>query len=154
MKKVLFVLVTLLALAGCAKSDNDKASAIVKEWFSNNLNDPSSLEIVSINNVETDSVLNCEDDEDYKLKQDELILAYKYAKKAIEDDIPNLAKEYEEKAKNYEKELEQMKENFKPYSRGKITTVKYRAKNAFGALTLEEKTFRFDNEMTKIITQE
>ena len=154
MRKILFVLVAFLVLAGCAKSDNDKASALIKEWFRNNLNDPSSLEIVSINNVETDSVLDCEDDVDYIQKQDELVMAYKFATKAIQDDIPNLVKEYEDKANNLEKELEQMKDNFKPYSRGKIATVKYRAKNAFGALTLEEKTFRFDNEMTKIVYPE
>ena len=56
--------------------------------------------------------------------------------------------------KAYEKDLEQIKERFKPYSMGKITTVKYRAKNELGALVLEEKFFRFDDEMKKIVYPE
>ena len=56
----------------------------------------------------------------------------------------------EGKAIAREKEMEQQKENFKPYVRGKVAIVNYRAKNGLGALTLDTKRFRFDNEMTEI----
>ena len=154
MKRYFFILFALLIIFGCTKSDDDKAAKLVKEWLEKNVNDPSSLEIVSITPVKTDSVLSYEDDIDYEMKKDEIVSAYQFATRAIEDNVPSLAKEYENKAKAYEKDLEQIKNKFKPYSRGKITTVKYRAKNGFGALILEEKFFRFDDEITKIVYPE
>ena len=152
MKRFLFVLVALLTLVGCTKSDGDKAAALVKEWLKKNANDPSSIEIVSVGPVLTDSVLSYIEENSYKIKHEEVIRAYEFATSALRDGIPGLAKEYEDKAKAGEIELQQMEDNFKPYSRGKISIVRYRAKNGFGALMLEEKSFLFDDEMTKIIS--
>jgi uncharacterized protein YcfL len=153
MKKYLFLFVSLLLLVGCVKSDDEKAEQLVKEWLMNNINDPSSLEIISIEPIKTDSVLNYRDDINYKMKERDIVSAIHYATKSYDEGFSELAKKYGNEVKAYEKDLEQIKERFKPYSMGKITTVKYRAKNELGALVLEEKFFRFDDEMKKIYKQ-
>ena len=150
MKKLLFVIVSLLLFVGCTKSDEEKAEQLIKEWLTKNTNDPSSLEIVNIEPIKTDSVLSYKDDVDYQMKERDIIHAYHFATKSYEEGLPELAKQYEKEAKAYEKDLEQIKNRFKPFSRGKTTTVNYRAKNEFGALVLNKMFFRFDDEMTKI----
>ena len=64
----------MLIIFGCTKSDDDKAAKLVKEWLEKNVNDPSSLEIVSITPVKTDSVLSYEDDIDYEMKKDGVLI--------------------------------------------------------------------------------
>ena len=154
MKKYLFLFVSLLLLVGCVKSDDEKAEQLVKEWLMNNINDPSSLEIISIEPIKTDSVLNYRDDINYKMKERDIVSAIHYATKSYDEGFSELAKKYGNEVKAYEKDLEQIKERFKPYSMGKITTVRYRAKNELGALVIEEKFFRFDDEMKKIVYPE
>lgn len=150
MKKTLLILVSLLLFVGCTKTDDDKAKELVMEWLKNNVNDPSGLVILNITPIETDSVVDYGDELDYIPKVKEITRYYNLASEAIEWGDPDLAKEYEDKAIAREKEMEQQKENFKPYVRGKVAIVNYRAKNGLGALTLDTKRFRFDNEMTEI----
>lgn len=55
MKKILylFVLVSLVLFASCSKSNEDKIAAAFEDYASNNFDDPSTLEIVSIDIKDT-----------------------------------------------------------------------------------------------------
>ena len=92
MKKYLFLFVSLLLLVGCVKSDDEKAEQLVKEWLMNNINDPSSLEIISIEPIKTDSVLNYRDDINYKMKERDIVSAIHYATKSYDEGFSELAK--------------------------------------------------------------
>ena len=96
MKKYLFLFVSLLLLVGCVKSDDEKAEQLVKEWLMNNINDPSSLEIISIEPIKTDSVLNYRDDINYKMKERDIVSAIHYATKSYDEGFSELAKKYGE----------------------------------------------------------
>lgn len=149
MKKVLITLMATVFVA-CSMTEQEKAEKMVRNYFERNANDPSSVEIIEIHPLQSDSIysyIQTEEHDRFAAEHDlltervELLTASEAFDEAqmLLDSLGRMNDEFERKIKE-----------FVPYKRGVMTKVEYRAKNAMGALVKKTATVRFDDELTSI----
>ena len=147
MKKIVFVLFAFLCFS-CSMTEEDKASEMIKKYLKENANDPQSIEIVSIDSLCDDSASHYSGTALYHYQVNRIQELEKDVErcKSFDKDL------YEMYAKELEDEKISLKEhsdNFKPFH-NKVAYVKYRGKNAFGALILSRARVKFDKEISEI----
>lgn len=146
----------------------EKAKILIRQEFKENMNDYSSYTPVSYGNI--DSLFTSPFDEDHIKSTLESTIKAKIKAGAedlkITDDVtpiieaiskePHLYKdgalEKYEIYSIYQKMLQLEIQNYVPQFIGWKVTHKYRAKNSFNAITLYQYEFRFNKEMTQILS--
>lgn len=99
MKKVLFALAVMCA--GCQQTTQDKVRELVEDYFMENANDPDVLEIVSVSDVQPDSVYVYSQEYKYKIDTMEIQHYVDMTYLAMEADELDKAEEYLRKSNDY-----------------------------------------------------
>lgn len=164
MKKTLAIMVIALAMFSCSKSPEQIAQQLIKESLLELMDDPKSYEPVEFGTL--DSTFTTLDDyqpfnDAYDKYMDCKAAAETYESTAstakwnedYEGQIKflKLANEMYDKAETYRQQALDSKKTFKPQFNGWKMTHKFRCKNAFGAVMLNEIDLYFDKELTQII---
>lgn len=121
---------------------------MIKEYLKANANDPQSIEIVCIDSIRDDSASQYSSTSLYHYQVNHI--------KELESSVEEYKDFVEELYTEYAKELEEEKvslkentENFVPFH-NKVVFVKYRGKNAFGAIVLSKAKVIFDKDIKEI----
>lgn len=148
--KKLFYLLSVITLIACNISDDDKAKDLIASYLNEHANDPSSVEIVSVDKVEPDSIYSYIETEEHDKLVDDFNYALHEAEFNTETKDIKEAQKAIDKADSIKNIIDKAEAKFYPYQRGMKTTVKYRAKNGFGALMLYSAIVRFNKEISAI----
>lgn len=147
--KYLLSLVLIICLLSCNTSNEDKTKALVKEYLSKNLNDPKSYEEVSWGKIDSSFITF---EERYRI---ELHTLEKLSTDAISElrngDI-SIGNENKKSYDSLNLVIENLKKQYKPTFNSLMIRHDYRAKNAFGAVVLQSKTFYISDDFSKIIS--
>lgn len=149
MKRVIYLLGVFLMVA-CGSSGDDKAKSLIKEYLMQHANDPSSVELVSVDSIRADSVRVVSDTEEYQAQLEAHSFMCHEAEFSAEIGELKEAKDYLRRADSIMAEMDKAEAKFYPYLRGMMTTITYRAKNGYGALVLSKARVTFDKDMTKV----
>lgn len=153
MRKGLFFIVALFMVA-CTVTEQDRAEDLIRHYLDRNANDPSSVDIIEVGELQDDSVWYFHQTEECKVLDDSL----KYYDAEVEYlQSEGRYKESSEMAQCALNLLDRIKaktDSFKPYLRGKYLRMEYRAKNAVGALVKKTADVRFDEGVTEITSFE
>lgn len=147
MKKTVFILLTVL-LAACSETREQKAQGLVKEYLNKNLNDPKSYESVSWGTLDS-SFTTYEE-----IAAIDIAMQSKAAERAVDElknGDPEIGEMYKKDYDSLTKRLDSIKLAYKPTFNCLMLKHKYRAKNAMGAVILEEKTFFIADDFSKVI---
>ena len=146
MRKVYFVFATIL-LMGCSMTNEQKVEKLVTNYLNEYANDPSSVEIISIGDLQADSASVFEGTALYTYETEKLKELRESAEK--DKDIKELYELNMKEIQEAENSLEEYRKTFKPFFFWS-TEVVYRAKNAMGALIRTTARVKLDKELTKI----
>lgn len=166
MKKLITALILTTALAGCIRSKQQKAEALVKKYLDSSLNDPHSYESVKFGKLDTFNT-RLQDNYNYKITikliaqiQDEFD-EWKLKNPDFDgiSDLGDSRAKYLIKMNDFysNQSIAEMKVRdsismaFKPSFGGWAIDHTYRAKNGFGALGLQTDTFVLDSGLTKVL---
>lgn len=151
----------MVLLAGCT-SPEKKAQSCIKAEMKKNLNDPSSYEPVEFSKLDSlfSYFRNSQEWSDirdsvdkYEHIYEDHISSYSWVKERAQEKMKDLGLSFDEvKGKTFyflEKQ-DSLEKNYKPEWIGWEMKHKFRAKNGFGAMKLDEEIFHFDKEVTKI----
>lgn len=149
----MFFIVALFMVA-CTVTEQDRAEDLIRQYLDRNANDPSSVDIIEVGELQDDSVWYFHQTEECKVPDDSL--------KYYDAEVEYLQSEgrYKESsamaqcALNLLDRIKAKTDSFKPYLRGKYLRMEYRAKNAVGALVKKTADVRFDEGVTEITSFE
>ncbi|MEI6695532.1 MAG: hypothetical protein WCO13_05645 [Bacteroidota bacterium] len=150
MKKIILLIALSAIIISCSESSDKKAQRAIKDYLQKNLNDAKSYESVDFGKLISDSTKFDDDLYNSGIKFSESNFEFfssVYNESQNPDDKIRMT-EAEKEVIEKKKEYEQAKSNFKSELIYKMTH-KYRAKNKFGAIVLEETLFVIDKDFKK-----
>lgn len=127
-----------------------EGKSLITEYLMQHANDPSSVELVSVDSIRADSVRVVSDTEEYQAQLEAHSFMCHEAEFSAEIGELKEAKDYLRRADSIMAEMDKAEAKFYPYLRGMMTTITYRAKNGYGALVLSKARVTFDKDMTKV----
>lgn len=153
MKKAFILLLSVVCLSACEKSNEDKAKEAVDKYLKENLKDPSSYEFMSIGTIDS-TYSRVADEPQYKdgIAKAEDNLAK--ARLLVYDNTPEAemqSKALLDESKSIMKKVEEFTISYKPSFNGYKVNHKYRAKNSYGALNISEQTFYLNKDLTEVV---
>ncbi|KAF5068325.1 hypothetical protein DSECCO2_244210 [anaerobic digester metagenome] len=165
MKKIITLLAIILVVVACNTSNESQAKKLIKEYLKTTMNDFSSYESVEFSELDSCFTLYYDSEEAKNLS--EMIESEKKYNEFLSEKIESFiqrdfSNELIESFKNsYDKSQIRIDslfqadieahQSFIPEFIGFEMTHKFRGKNAFGALILNEYVFLFDKDFTKVI---
>lgn len=165
MKKIITLLAIILVVVACNTSNESQAKKLIKEYLKTTMNDFSSYESVEFSELDSCFTLYYDSEEAKNLS--EMIESEKKYNEFLSEKIESFiqrdfSNELIESFKNsYDKSQIRIDslfqadieahQSFIPEFIGFEMTHKFRGKNAFGGLILNEYVFLFDKDFTKVI---
>lgn len=146
MKKIPFLFLALLCLS-CSMTEENKALSLIEQYFKENANDPKSIEILGIDSICDDSASLYSRTALYNFQVQQIKDCESELDKMNEDDV--LRKMYEDDLERYKAEFKEDSMSFKPFH-NKVVYVRFRGKNALGAVILNRAKVMFDKDITVI----
>lgn len=160
-----FIFIPILLLIACSQTKEQRAKNVVKRYLDSALNDPHSYEPVEFSNLDS-TFTTYEEDANFILantRKDSIEVQYEIWKKKNPDfdgigDLSDARVKYFTKMIKYYNDgmiregkvaIDIMK-SYKPKFKGYKIIHRYRAKNGFGALNLEQTGFELDSAVTKV----
>ncbi len=153
MRKGLFFIVALFMVA-CTVTEQDRAEDLIRQYLDRNANDPSSVDIIEVGELQDDSVWYFHQTEEFTFLDDSLRFCESEVDFLKAEGKNNEVVIMAQNALNLLDRIKAKTDSFKPYLRGKCLRMEYRAKNAVGALVKKTADVRFDEGVTEITSFE
>lgn len=162
MKKVLLLILAIIALTGC-KSKEDKAKELIESQLKSTMNDWSSYEFVKMSKMDstfTSYIYTTEYENliekisNFELKKTDLTVCSDYPVlygkarcKEMQDSVPIL----EDLINKTKEKIENNKKSFNSEFNGYKVEFTFRGNNSLGAKVLNSTIYLFDKDLTKIV---
>lgn len=147
MRKILLSMLVVVALTAQAQGE---VRVLIESYLKENVNDASRLEIVSIGELMNDSVRTPLDDDRYKFLTEQFLFYSDLFHLELDNDDLDSAEKSLKDMQKYSDEVDKFTKEFRPYLRGKMAKVKYRATNKLGVLQLYKANVFFDTDVSVI----